>query len=357
MDEWNIPLFEIGGRKLKLFQGGMGVKISASGLASAVANEGGLGIIATVGLNAFETFSGNYEESSAKALIKEIELARGKMNGQGGLGVNIMRPLTNYKSLVETSINSGIEYIISGAAPALDLPSYRDSSHQTCLIPIVSSAKSAGTILKFWKKRYNYVPETIVAEGPLAGGHLGFKPKQIFDANYSLEKIIPEVVEAVKEYGKIEVIAAGGIFYGGDIKKFLRLGASGVQMATRFVTTHECDADIKFKQAYVDCKPEDIIIIQSPVGLPGRAIRNKFLDEVKAGKKHPVDCPYYCLISCKQNDSPYCIAHALVEAAAGRFEEGYVFVGANAHLCKEIISVKQVFERLNQEYMNDVCSS
>ena len=357
-------MFEIRGEKFKLIQGGMGVGISGANLASAVANEGGLGVIASVGLNESKGYVGNYEETSARALKDEIELAKNKMNGRGALGVNIMRPLTNYKSLVETAVDCGIKYIISGAAPSLDLPSFIINAPDVNLIPIVSSARSAEVIMKYWKNKYQYAPDAVIVEGPKAGGHLGFKPKEIFDPNFTLEKIIPEVVEAVKYYQdssgkKIPVIAAGGIYYGADIAKFLSLGASGVQMATRFVTTHECDADIKFKEEYLNCLEKDIIIIDSPVGKPGRAIKNKFLEEVAAGKRHPVECPYYCLISCKQNDSPYCIARALVEARAGKFDNGFVFVGANAWRTKEdgIISVHEVFEKLNIEYLEGKVSS
>jgi len=351
MDDWHIPLVEVGGRKFKLFQGAMGVAISGANLASAVANEGGLGIIASVGLNASRKCPGGYEVASAQALREEIELAKSKMNGNGALGVNIMRPLTNYQSLVETAVESGIEYIISGAAPPLDLPSYVRNNPNVNLIPIASSARSASLILKYWKRNYDgYRPAAIIVEGPMAGGHLGFKPNEIFDPNFSLEKLIPEVVEIAEG---IPVIAAGGIYYGGDIGKFLELGASGVQMATRFVTTHECDADIRFKLNYLGCKKEDIVIIDSPVGKPGRAIRNKFLDEVNAGQRHPVDCPYYCLIPCKQNESPYCIAQALVEASQGKFDNGFVFVGANAWRCEEdgIISVKELFRKLDKEFL------
>jgi nitronate monooxygenase len=354
MAKWNIPLLEIGGRKVKLIQGGMGVGISGANLASAVANEGGLGVIASVGLNEIGGYSGKYEESSARALGDEIKLARSKTNNKGALGINILRALTNYESLVRTSADAGIDFIISGAGLPLDLPSYLGDNKKTKLIPIVSSARAAGIIIKTWKKRYDYALEGIIVEGPKAGGHLGFKPEQIFDSNCSLEKLIPEVVDVVRNYEserKIPVVAAGGIYYGGDIKKFLELGASGVQMATRFVTTEECDADIRFKQAYIDCKKDDLVIIESPVGMPGRAIKNKFLQKVKDGKMHPVECPYYCLITCAQKDSPYCIARALVEARAGKFDNGFVFAGANAHLCKEIIPVRRVFEKLNQEYL------
>ena len=358
----NIPTFKIGELEFNLIQGGMGVGISMSGLASAVANEGGMGVIASVGLSEARGLSGEYEEVSARALREEIELAKTKTTHPENLGVNNMRALTNYPSLVRTSIEAGIRNIISGSAPSLDLPSFVPSDHHVNLIPVVSSAKSAGTILKYWDRKYNYIADAVIVEGSMSGGHQGFKREQIFDPAYALERLVVEVIEAVKPYEqkagrRIPIIAAGGIFYGGDIKKFNRLGAAGVQMATRFVTTHECDAHINFKQAYIDCKPEDIIIIDSPVGLPGRAIKNKFLEEVIAGRRHPDDCPYYCLIPCQQNAAPYCIARALVNAQKGNLDEGFVFCGSNAWRCKEIVSVAQVFKDLDREYAAGIVSN
>jgi len=360
MENWNIPLLEIGGRKMKLIQGGMGVGISCAGLASAVANNGGMGVIASVGLNEAKPYRrGEYEASSSSALRDEIKLARSKINGNGFLGVNIMHALSNYSNLVQTALEEKIDFIISGAGIPRDLPSYSSKigNTHTGLIPIVSSAKLAYIMCKAWA-RYNHLPDAIVVEGPMAGGHLGYSNEQLADSEFvsgGLEKIIPEVILAVRSFEtsskKIPVIAAGGIFYGGDIKKFLNIGVSGVQMATRFVTTHECDADIRFKQAYLDCKKEDLVIINSPVGMPGRAIKNKFLEEVEAGKKVPITCPFHCIKTCIPENSPYCIARALVEARAGRFEKGYVFAGSTAWRCNEIISVSQVFENLNREYL------
>lgn len=360
MNSSNIPTFKIGELEVLLIQGGMGVGISMSNLAAAVANEGGMGVIASVGLNGVKGYSGDYEETSARALKEEIELAKTKTTHPERLAVNIMRALTNFKSLVQTSVAAGIGTIIAGSAPALDLPGYVGDNHVN-QIPIVSSARAATVIQKYWKKKYNYFADGFVVEGFLSGGHQGFKKEQIFDPDYALEKLVLEVIEAVKPYEqevgrRIPIIPAGGIYYGGDIRKFNELGAAGVQMATRFVTTNECDAHINFKQAYIDCRKEDIIIIDSPVGLPGRAIRNKFLDEVAAGKRHPVDCPYYCLIPCKQNDSPYCIADALVNAQKGNLDEGFVFCGSNAWRCKEIVPVAQVFQDLSREYAENIVS-
>jgi nitronate monooxygenase len=360
MENWAIPLLEIGERKIKLIQGGMGVGISGASLASAVANEGGLGVIASVGLNESKGYSGDYKSTSSQALRDEIQVARSKMiPGKGFLGVNIMHALSNYSELVQTALESRVDFIISGAGVPRDLPTQARElgNTHTKLIPIVSSAKLASMMCKSWVGR-GRIPDAIIVEGPKAGGHLGYSHEQLAESDFvehGLERIIPEVVESVRPYEtstqKIPVIAAGGIYYGGDIAKFLELGASGVQMATRFVTTDECDADIGFKQAYLDCKKEDITIIRSPVGMPGRAINNKFLEEVKAGKRTPINCPYHCLKPCKPNESPYCIARALIEARAGKFDNGYVFCGSNAYLCNEIISVKQVFEQLHREFL------
>jgi len=359
MENWNIPLLDIGGRKMKLIQGGMGVGISCAGLASAVANEGGMGVIASVGLNEAKGYSEGYEEASSRALKDEIRLARSKMNNKGFLGVNIMHALSNYSGLVQTSLEENIDFIISGAGIPRDLPVYskKIGNTHTGLIPIVSSAKLAHIMCKAWA-RYEHLPDAVVVEGPMAGGHLGYSNEQLADSEFvehGLETIVKEVISAVKPFEtsakKIPVIAAGGVYYGADIKKFLEIGASGVQMATRFVPTYECDADIRFKQAYVDCKKEDLIIINSPVGMPGRAIKNKFLEEVEAGKRMPINCPYHCLKTCFPENSPYCIARALVEARAGRFKGGYVFAGSNAWRCNEIVPVSKVFEDINREYV------
>lgn len=342
--------------KLPIIQGGMGVGISLSGLASAVANEGGIGVIATAGIGMDEPdFSRNYLEANIRALRKEIRKARELTKGI--LGVNIMVALSNFADLVRTSIEEGIDIIFSGAGLPLNLPQFLNENINTKLVPIVSSARAAGIIAKKWSEKYNRLPDAVVVEGPMAGGHLGFKEQMIYDPEYSLEKLIPEVVQVLKlfeeRYNKpIPVIAAGGIYTGEDIYRFFQLGASGVQMATRFVTTHECDASAKFKQTYVDSRKEDIVIIKSPVGMPGRAIKNEFLDDVNQGKKKPFKCPYHCIITCDYKNSPYCIARALINAQKGNLTHGFAFAGENAYRAKGIISVKELIETLIEEYKN-----
>ena len=332
----------------------MGVGISLSRLASAVANEGGIGVIATAGIGMDEPdFSSNYLEANIRALRKEIRKAR--ESTKGILGVNIMVALSNFADLVRTSIEEGIDIIFSGAGLPLGLPGFLWEDTKTKLVPIVSSARAACIIAKKWSEKYNYLPDAIVVEGPRAGGHLGFKEQMIGDPEYSLEKLVPEVIEAIKPYEErykkpIPVIAAGGIYTGEDIYRFFQLGALGVQMATRFVTTYECDASAKFKQTYVDSKKEDIVIIKSPVGMPGRAIKNAFLDDVSQGKRKPFKCPYHCIITCDYKNSPYCIARALINAQKGNLSHGFAFAGENAYRAKGIISVKELIEILTEEY-------
>jgi len=345
--------------KLPIIQGGMGIGISLSGLVSAVANEGGVGVIATPGIGMNEPdFYTNYLEANIRALQKEIRRAREL--SKGILGVNIMVALTNFADLVktaidETAIDEGIDIIFSGAGLPLNLPEFVNSTIKTKLVPIVSSGRAAAIIAKKWSEKFNCIPDALVVEGPLAGGHLGFKEQTIYDPEYSLEKLVPEVIQAVKPFEErykksIPVIAAGGIYKGKDIYTFLQLGASGVQMATRFVTTYECDASEKFKQTYVNARKEDIVIIRSPVGLPGRAIRNQFIDEVSQGNRKPFKCPYHCLKTCDFKNTPYCITLALMNAKKGQLTHGFAFAGENAYKADKIISVKELIETLLQEY-------
>jgi nitronate monooxygenase len=332
----------------------MGVGISMAGLAAAVADEGGIGVIATAGIGMPESdFFSNYLEANVRALKKEIRSAREKTKGI--IGVNIMVALSNYGEMVKTALAEKIDVIFSGGGLPLDLPQYVSDSDETSLVPIVSSGRAARLICKRWTTRYNRLPDAFVVEGPLAGGHLGFKPEEIDDPDYRLEKLLPEVIAAVDKFteGKesaIPVIAAGGVYTGEDIARMMELGASGVQLGTRFVTTTECNASDVIKQAYLDAKAEDIIVIKSPVGMPGRAIRNQFLDDVSEGKRKPYKCPYHCIRTCDYEKSPYCIFFALINAQRGKLNLGFVFAGANAWRADKIISVKELMESLEDEY-------
>ena len=340
--------------RIPIIQGGMGVGISLSGLASAVANEGGVGVISAAGLGLiYNDRAKSVAEAAMEGLKEELRKAREMTSGV--IGVNIMVAMSNFSDMVRTAIHEGADIIFSGAGLPLNLPSYLTEGAKTKLAPIVSSARAAKVLCEKWWSEYRYAPDAIVVEGPKAGGHLGYKADQIFAEEYSLERVVPEVVEVVNNFAAehdrdIPVIAAGGIYTGGDIYNFMELGASGVQMGTRFVTTEECDADIRFKQAYIDAKESDIEIIQSPVGMPGRAVRSSFLDSVREGLKRPKQCAYNCIRTCDVVHSPYCIMLALYNAFKGRLEHGYAFAGANAWRAEKIESVKSVFASLISDF-------
>jgi NAD(P)H-dependent flavin oxidoreductase YrpB (nitropropane dioxygenase family) len=337
--------------KLPVIQGGMGVGISLSGLASAVANEGGIGVISCAGLGLIHRKYGNFMRNNIYGLKEELRLAREKTNGV--IGVNIMVALSNFADMAKTAIEEKADVIFSGAGLPLDLPSYKPAESKTKLVPIVSSARATKILCDKWRTKYNCLPDAIVVEGPKAGGHLGFKRDQIDDERYSLEQIVPEVLEVAASYGAIKtipVIAAGGISSGGDMYRFIKAGASAVQIGTLFVTTEECDASPFFKQVYINAKKDDITIISSPVGMPGRAIKSEFLSRVEAGLEVPKNCPAHCIKTCDYSKSPYCIMKALFSAAKGDMKNGYAFAGLNAHLIEKISSVKEVIAKLKREF-------
>ncbi len=340
--------------ELPIIQGGMGVGISLSGLASAVANQGGVGVIATAGIGMQEIgFTSNFESSNIKALTDQIRKARSA--SKGIIGVNIMTALSNFSDMVKTAIAEKIDIIFSGAGLPLNLPGFLKDGSNTKLVPIVSSGKAARIIAHKWKNDYDYVPDAFVVEGPKAGGHLGFKQEQIDNPDYALENLVSDVIKEAHQLeehsGKtIPVIAAGGIYSGKDIYNIMKLGAAGVQMGTRFVPTVECDASEEFKKSYIDAKQEDIGIIKSPVGLPGRAIINRFILSTRAGMKKPFKCPYHCITTCSYKESPYCIALALLNAKKGNFKHGFAFAGQNAYLADSIVSVKELVDILKIEF-------
>ncbi len=340
--------------RVPVIQGGMGVGISLSGLAAAVANEGGVGVISSAGLGLlYRNFSENYLEASIHGLKEELRLAREKTKGV--IGVNVMVAMTNFVDMMKTSIAEKADIIIAGSGLPLDLPSFLKKDSITKLVPIVSSARATRLICEKWKTNYDYLPDAVIVEGPKAGGHLGFKAEQISDDDYSLEKLVPEIVSELRQFEdryntSIPLFAAGGIYTGEDIDNIMKLGASGVQMGTRFVTTHECDASEGFKQAYIDASENDIEIIKSPVGLPGRAIFSNFIQKVRDGKKQPKKCPFKCIKTCDIDKSPYCIIVALINAVKGNFEHGFAFAGSNAFRATKITSVKELFQALQKEY-------
>jgi nitronate monooxygenase len=332
----------------------MGIGVSLSGLAAAVANMGGVGVISTVGIGFIDKHkSTNLKMNHIDAIRKEIRKARRLTKGV--LGVNIMSVITNFPDMVRTSIEEGIDIIFSGAGLPLDLPKYLGTNRKTKLVPIVSSARAASIICQKWKQNYNYLPDAIVLEGPKAGGHLGFKLQDLESEDSKLENLIPHVLEitaGIKEKydQEIPVIAAGGIYTGNDMHAILEQGVSAVQLGTRFVATRECDASVAFKKAFVDAADDDIHIIKSPVGLPGRTLYNQFLEEALEGKRRPEFCKYHCLKTCNPKTTSYCIAEALLAAYRGKMNDGFVFTGINAGKVMRISTVKKVFSDLKKEY-------
>ena len=351
-----LPDLIIGDSKINppIIQGGMGVRISLARLASAVAKQGAVGTIASALIGGIKShFSASeYESADVKELTAQIRKSRTLTTGI--LAVNVMVAQTNYPALVKTAAQEGIDIIFSGAGLPMNLPKFVEGT-KVKICPIVSSARATEIICKNWIKKYNYPPDGIVVEGPLAGGHIGFSFKELENETTmpKLEEIVVEVVKVAEKFGnerkrKIPVIAAGGIYDGKDIARMLKLGASGVQMSTRFGCTYECDAAEEFKQAYINAKKEDIVIIHSPVGMPGRAIRNEFLDRSERGEIK-FNCPYQCLKTCIPSKSPYCIAEALINAAEGNLKDGFVFVGSNAYRIDRMVSVKDLIKELAEE--------
>ncbi len=356
----NLPALHIGDIHVAtpIVQGGMGVGISGARLAAAVANAGGVGTIASVGLDLLDAQTRGRKKGMSTFRLRE-EILKARQMSNGILGVNVMVALSDYTALVDTAIDAGVDVLFLGAGLPLhfsdNLPPQRLKRLHTRIVPIVSSARATDLIFQYWSKKYDHVPDGVVVEGPRAGGHLGFKYEHIHDPAFALEKLIPEVVSAVAPYAErfgknIPVIAAGGIYTGTDIYNIMQLGAAGVQIATRFIATHECDADPAFKQAIINAREEDIVIIKSPVGLPGRAIRNAFIRDVEAGNKKPFTCPYRCLKGCDFHTAPYCIAQALTEAQQGRLDHGFAFTGANGYRVKEIVSVAELMQELKAGY-------
>ena len=345
--------------KYPIMQGGMGVGVSMHKLAGNVAKEGGIGIISTADIGYQEPeFEKDPMKANIKAIKTEIEEAR-KIAPKGIIGVNVMVALSNYAEIVRECVKNKIDLIVSGAGLPKDLPSFIKGT-KTKIAPIVSSGRAAKLIAKLWISKYNYAPDMIVIEGPEAGGHLGFKTEELLPENKpKLENITKDVLKEVKEIEKesgkeIPVVVAGGIFDGKDIAKFLKLGASGVQMATRFVATEECDASDAFKQVYVNAKKEDIKIIKSPVGMPGRAIRNEFIKKVESSKAKITKC-YNCIKTCNPAETPYCITRALINSVKGNLDEGLIFCGSNVDKINKIVTAKELMKELVNEAETELC--
>ncbi|MDA3845287.1 MAG: nitronate monooxygenase [Vallitaleaceae bacterium] len=345
----DIKMLKIGNLNIPIpiIQGGMGIGVSKSRLAAAVANEGGIGVISGAQIGYLEAdFATNPLEANKRALRREI--IKAKHDAPGGIiGVNLMVAMKNYADFVKVAVEEKIDLIISGAGLPIELPGLVKGS-KVKIVPIVSSLRAAKLILRSWKRDYDVEPDAIIVEGSEAGGHLGFKFDELY--NHTTQKLKDIVIE-LKEYLtslniKIPIIAAGGLLTASDISNIMDAGASGVQLGTRFVVTEECDASTPFKEAYINAKKENIQIMMSPVGLPGRALNNPFLKQVERLKRIKVDKCYFCLHKCNPAETVFCITTALINAVEGRLDEGLIFVGAGAYFVDRISTVKEVMDEL-----------
>lgn len=346
----NLPNLKIGNlnAKIPIVLGGMGIGVTRSKLASAVANEGGIGIMSGVHMGYDQPdFKTNTFKANVRAIKEQIKLAR-EMSPKGIIGINFMTVMNRYSDYVKTAVEEGIDLIVSGAGLPLELPGLVKGT-KTKIVPIVSSGRALKIILRKWDSKYQKTADAVVIEGMKAGGHLGFKVEELAEKNFSFKETIADVKKVLAQYEekygmKIPVIAAGGIFDRNDVEEAIRNGADAVQMATRFIGTEECDAADEFKQVFVDMKEEDIELIVSPVGLPARAYRNKFIDEIKAGaQKLPVTCTK-CIKTCDVGREPYCISEALIKSVSGNVDEGLIFTGTNGYKIDKITTVKEIFD-------------
>lgn len=334
--------------KIPVIQGGMGVGVSLSGLAGNVAACGGVGIISTAQIGFRDPeFHKDPIATNLRVIREEVQKAREIAKG-GIIGVNIMVATRSYEEYVKAAVKAGVDLIISGAGLPMTLPELVKGSNVK-LAPIVSSLKSAQVICKYWLKKYLRLPDLVVIEGPKAGGHLGFTSEQLEDIegmNYDEE--IRNIIAYVNEVAalnntEIPVAIAGGVYDRKDAEAAFGLGAKAVQMATRFVTTHECDAPLSYKQAYINAKEEDIVIVKSPVGMPGRAIRNSFIKKTAEGPIPHGACRL-CVSTCKPAETPYCITEALVNAVTDQTEDALLFCGTNAARATKLEYVKDIME-------------
>ncbi len=355
MEAINIGNLEI---KIPIIQGGMGVGISLSRLASAVANEGGVGTISAVGIGMLEPgYQNHFRASNKIALRKEIRKARKKTKGV--LAVNIMLAVSDFDDLLKIALEEEIDIVFISAGLPLHKP--RDISEEilyhskTKFVPKVSSAKAARLIFEYWFNKYKRVPDALVIEGPESGGHQGFKMHELKNKSVHLGELIQQSKKIIDHYeqktgNNIPIIAAGGIYTGYDIFEAIRRGASAVKMGSRFVTSFECDASPVFKNNFLNRKKEDMVLIKSPVGLPARVIRNSFVDEIIAGKAKPVNCPWKCLKTCNYKNVQFCIAEALFNSAQGKLKHGFSFASTKIHQATKICSIPEIFNKLIHEY-------
>ncbi|WP_395150471.1 NAD(P)H-dependent flavin oxidoreductase [uncultured Allofournierella sp.] len=350
----------IRGRTLSvpILQGGMGIGVSLGGLAGAVAACGGMGTISTAvtGFNEPDFYQNPFE-ANLRALEREIRKAKELAGGAGMVAINAMVATTQYADSIRTAIRAGVDAVVCGAGLAVDLPAIADGA-DVALAPIVSSPRAAATLCKLWRKRFDRLPDFMVVEGAQAGGHLGFSRQEVEEQTApSLEQLVPAIRTELEGFEQkagraIPLFAAGGVYSGANAARLEQLGAAGVQLATRFIATHECDASQAYKDILLAAKPEDVRIVHSPVGMPGRALYSPLIQRLEQGQQQKPRRCFNCLVPCPKQDTLYCIAHALIQAVRGNWQEGLFFCGSNAGQVKKQVSVKELMDELVTEWRN-----
>ncbi|MDX1809050.1 MAG: nitronate monooxygenase family protein [Sulfurospirillaceae bacterium] len=357
-----LKSLKIGKHTIKhpIIQGGMGLGISWDQLAGNVSLNGGLGVISSVGTGYYKDqryvkkeiserpfeVENFYSRDSFRAIINSAK----KISNGNPVAANILYAINDYGRVARDACELGVDIIITGAGLPTNMPEFTEGYPDVALVPIVSSAKALKIICKRWKQRYNRLPDGVIVEGPKSGGHQGFTYEQCFKEEYQLENLIGPVKEEIKNWGDFPLIAAGGIWDHNDIVKAIELGADGVQMGTRFIGTHECDASENFKKVILDSKEEDIQLLKSPVGYPARGIRTNLIKLVEKREGPKIKCISNCVSPCHRGQEAkvvgYCIADRLSDAYMGRVETGLFFTGSNGYKLKEIISVKELINKL-----------
>lgn len=354
----------IGRRTLSIpiLQGGMGVGVSLDRLAGAVAACGGMGTISTAACGyGYPDYDKDPNGVNLRALDRQVRRAREKARGAGLVAINAMVATSQFADSVRTALRAGVDAVVCGAGLPRNLPALAAEVPESdaALAPIVSGGRAAALICKLWDRQYQRTPDFVVLEGPLAGGHLGFSKEEAQEAQAGrprpLAALLQEVLGALAPFREkyrrdIPVFVAGGVRDGYEMRRYTDMGAAGAQVATRFIATEECDASDGYKQALLNAKTEDITIVQSPVGLPGRALRSPLIQRVEAGTQPPIEKCIKCLVPCDRKTAPYCISKALIAAAGGDWENGLFFCGANAGEISALSTVQEQMDQMMKEW-------
>ncbi len=346
---------------LPVLQGGMGIGISLDRLAGAVAACGGMGTISSA-LGGFREpdFQQDPQGANLRALDRQVRRAKNAARGAGLVAVNVMVATTQYADSVRTALKAGADAIVCGAGLPKDLPAIAAQVPESdaALAPIVSSGRAAALLCKLWE-RHGRLPDFMVLEGPLAGGHLGFSPEEAKAASPDrpnpLHRLLQEVLTALEPFRQkcgrdIPVFVAGGVQNGADMAQYMNEGAAGAQFATRFITTEECDASDAYKQILLRAAACDLTITASPVGMPGRALRSPLLQRLAEGHRAGPEQCLRCLTPCHPARMPYCISRALMAAETGDWENGLFFCGGSVCAKPALTTVQTELEQLMNEW-------